>query len=245
MWTRITAALVALGVLAGGVAVAETRHVTGTATYLERMALPPGAVLEVYLRDVSRQDVAATELSSDRIEMQGVPTTFSLPYDPAGIDAAGSYAVHAEIRLNGRLLFISTTQTPVLTRGAGDTVEMVLSRVTSSVSGLEGTEWTVTQLGDQPIEMDRPPTLAFGLDGEFGAFGGCNTFRGQAQAQDGALTVSDNLAGTLMACRDAINVLERRFLDLLRDSSVYAQVGEELVLKDAGGAVLIRARPGV
>lgn len=37
---------------------------TGTVTYLQRVALPPGAIIEVQLADVSKQDVAATVIAS-------------------------------------------------------------------------------------------------------------------------------------------------------------------------------------
>jgi uncharacterized lipoprotein YbaY len=39
---------------------ATTATVTGTVTYLERIALPPDATVAVRLLDISRQDVAAT-----------------------------------------------------------------------------------------------------------------------------------------------------------------------------------------
>ena len=42
--------------------------VSGTATYRERMALPPDAVLEVKLQDVSLADAPAVELGSARID---------------------------------------------------------------------------------------------------------------------------------------------------------------------------------
>ena len=47
--------------------------VSGTATYRERMALPPDAVLEVKLQDVSLADAPAVELGSVRIENPGSP----------------------------------------------------------------------------------------------------------------------------------------------------------------------------
>jgi heat shock protein HslJ len=47
--------------------------VKGTATYRERMALPPGAVLEATLEDVSRADAAAEVIGQTRVEKPGNP----------------------------------------------------------------------------------------------------------------------------------------------------------------------------
>src|SRR5512134_1384757 len=94
--------------------------VTGTVTYLQRSALPPTAVIEVVLQDVSRMDAPAVTISSQRIEANGkqVPFSYELKYDPAQIDEKNTYAVRATIKDGGKLLFTSTTHTPVITRGA-------------------------------------------------------------------------------------------------------------------------------
>ena len=85
--------------------------VTGTVTYLERSALPPTAVIEVQLQDVSKMDAPAEVISTQTIEAQGkqVPFPYELKYDPAKIDPAHRYAVRATIKDGGKLLFTSTT----------------------------------------------------------------------------------------------------------------------------------------
>ena len=45
--------------------------VTGTVDYRERMALPPDAVVEVRLSDVSRQDVAAPVIAETTVLPEG------------------------------------------------------------------------------------------------------------------------------------------------------------------------------
>jgi putative lipoprotein len=47
--------------------------INGTATYRERMALPPDAVFEVTLEDISRADATADVLGRARIENPGNP----------------------------------------------------------------------------------------------------------------------------------------------------------------------------
>jgi uncharacterized lipoprotein YbaY len=97
--------------------------ITGTVTYLQRVALPPNAIVEVRLADVSKQDVAATVIASQTIETKGaqVPIPFELVYDPARIEERMDYAVSARITIDGKLAWISTTRNPVLTRGAPTT----------------------------------------------------------------------------------------------------------------------------
>jgi putative lipoprotein len=106
---------------------AEAR-VTGTVGYLQRVALPPGALITVKLVDVSRADAAAIVLGEQQIRAEGkqVPFAFSIPYDRGRIDPRMSYAVQARIEDGGKLLFISDRHYAVLTRGAPDSVDLVL-----------------------------------------------------------------------------------------------------------------------
>jgi uncharacterized lipoprotein YbaY/heat shock protein HslJ/uncharacterized lipoprotein NlpE involved in copper resistance len=124
--------------------------VSGTATYRERIALPPGAVLEVSLHDVSRADAPAKELGSVRIENLGNPPfEFEIPYPPEAIDDRHSYAVRATIRAGGKLLFTTDTSYPVLTRGACNEVELLLRR-----AGGEHRDARVGPLGELPATFE-------------------------------------------------------------------------------------------
>jgi len=105
-------------------------QVTGTLSYRERILLRPGTVAEVWLLDVSKMDVAAVELAHQVIENPGAPPIpFALGYDEADIDERLSYSVRATIKNGNRLLFTTDTHYPVLTRGAGDTVEIELKAI--------------------------------------------------------------------------------------------------------------------
>jgi uncharacterized lipoprotein YbaY len=110
----------------------ESSLVTGTVTYLLRIALPPNALIEVSLADVSRADAPARILASQTIQAgdRQVPFAFALPYDPAQIDSRFSYAVQARITVDGQLRFINTTRTPVITNGGPtEGVEVVVNPV--------------------------------------------------------------------------------------------------------------------
>ena len=105
-------------------------QVTGTLMYRERMALPPDAVAEVWLLDTSLADVPAVEIAYQRIEGRGnPPIPFVLEYDAQQIREGMQYGVRATIRHDGQLLFTSDTHYPVLTRGAGNTADLLLIRV--------------------------------------------------------------------------------------------------------------------
>jgi putative lipoprotein len=106
-------------------------HVTGTVTYLERVALPPKAVIKVQLVDVSRADAPAIALGEQIILADGkqVPFSFEIPFDPSKIEVNHTYAVQARIEEGGRLLFINDQLYAVITRDAPIHVDMVLRSV--------------------------------------------------------------------------------------------------------------------
>ncbi|NBA94523.1 YbaY family lipoprotein [Pseudomonas sp. R5(2019)] len=81
----------------------------GEVFYLQRIALPPAATLDVSLQDVSLADAPALTLARQSGPVKGqVPLPFHLTYDPAQIQPGHRYAVSARIELNGELLFINT-----------------------------------------------------------------------------------------------------------------------------------------
>jgi uncharacterized lipoprotein YbaY len=107
-----------------------TDVLTGTVTYRQRIALPPGRVIEVQLQDVSRADAAAEVLATQTITTSGknVPIPFELTYDPAQVDERFSYALSVRITVDGQLTWINTEHHAVLTRGAPTTgVEVVVA----------------------------------------------------------------------------------------------------------------------
>jgi putative lipoprotein len=106
--------------------------VTGTATYRERLALPPEAVFEATLQDVSRVGAPALLLGATRIESPGqVPIRFSIRYDPARVKPDRRYAVRARILLGDTVLFITEAGAPVLGASGATHVDLVLRRAGS------------------------------------------------------------------------------------------------------------------
>jgi copper homeostasis protein (lipoprotein) len=108
-------------------------QVSGTATYRERIALPPDAVFEATLEDVSRADAPAEVIGHARIERPAnPPIRFEIAYDPARIISSHRYAVRARILVGGKLFFVTDRSYPVLTGGHGNEVALLLRRATNT-----------------------------------------------------------------------------------------------------------------
>ena len=105
--------------------------VTGTVSYLQRMALPPNAILEVQLLDVSLADAPSKIIAEQSITLgqRQVPVPFSLKYDSSKIDEKHSYSISAKITVDGALRFISDTSYPVVTRGNPSQVDVIVKQV--------------------------------------------------------------------------------------------------------------------
>lgn len=104
--------------------------VTGTVTYLQRVALPPDAVIEVKLQDVSLADAPAKTIADQKITLgtRQVPVPFDLKFDPAKIDPKHSYSVRATILTEGQPRFITDKAYPVITQGNPSHVELILKQ---------------------------------------------------------------------------------------------------------------------
>jgi uncharacterized lipoprotein YbaY len=105
--------------------------VTGTMTYLQRMALPPDALIEVELQDVSLADAPAKTIADQKITLgnRQVPVPFELKFDPAKIDPKHSYSVRATILMEGRPRFVTDKAYPVITQGNPSHLELILKQV--------------------------------------------------------------------------------------------------------------------
>jgi len=109
---------------------ATAQTITGTATYRERMALPPAAVFEAVLEDVSRVDARAEVIASTRVPSPGnPPIAFTIAYDQARILPGRRYVVRASMLLDGKLQFTTDTAAPVITGGNPNRVSLMLRRV--------------------------------------------------------------------------------------------------------------------
>lgn len=100
--------------------ISEPGRISGTVTYLPRIALPTGAVVRIWIEDMSAEG-ATSIIVDETIAPEGrqVPIPFEIGYDPNEIDAERRYQAHAEIRSrDGILMWVTESPQPVITRGA-------------------------------------------------------------------------------------------------------------------------------
>lgn len=131
--------------------------VTGTVSYVERIALDPAAVIEVELQNVSSGVPAVVTSTQVNAEGRQVPIPFELPYDATMIDPAGTYLLYGRIRVNDVVTWATPTGVPVLTGGAAmSNVELIVSPVAATSGGsIQGTVTTARP----PVEMPAGAVL--------------------------------------------------------------------------------------
>jgi len=229
-------------------------QIDGTVTYRERMMLPPGALVEVQLQDVSRADALATVMATVKsVPETGPPYPFMIKYDPASIDSRMRYALRATISMGEKLMFTSTEYIDPFAGPQGEPVNIVVQRVAESVHhqslGLEGQPWMLATLGGEAAPAGtggKPLYIEFvAQDMRVGGFSGCNRYSGSyavdGLAEYGSPLVFSEMASTMMACADG-GELERSYLQILGLVTGYRIEGHSLSLL-AGPEVLATYRP--
>ncbi len=224
--------------------VAGRAQVTGTLMFRERIILRPGTVVEVSLLDTSRADAPATELARQVIENPDPPPIpFVLEYDEGAIDERFSYSVRAVVKRGDRLLLTTDTHYPVLTRGAGNSVELMLvapaarpSENSRADATLKNTYWKLISIAGEPYEhtsSNAEPRIQFSLgEDRLSGFTGCNDFTG-SYSVDGDRLELGVVAATRKACLEGMNI-EQRYLQALRAVDAYRISGNMLVLLEDG-----------
>lgn len=225
--------------------------VTGTAAYRERIALPPDAVFEVTLQDVSRAGAPAKVIGRSTLDPAGQPPFhFGVAYQDQAIEPGHRYAVRAVIRQHGRLLFTTDTHVPALD---GSNAPLQLQLVSASRgegkpsaqvpdSPLRGTYWKLTRIGDAPVsvaEHQREPHLILATDeARLSGNGGCNSLMGGFEVDGDQLRIK-GLAGTMMACAQGM-AQETQILRALETVRRYRIAGHQLDLLGADNVVVAR-----
>ncbi|MEX1324451.1 MAG: YbaY family lipoprotein [Synechococcaceae cyanobacterium] len=225
--------------------------VTGTATYRERIALPPDAEFEVVIQDVARADAPATVIGRQRIAPAGQPPfRFAIPYEESAVSPRGRYSLRATVRHQGRLLFTTDTFTPVLD-GSNQPVELLLKRVSGLVTAeqvderrqqvvpLRGTSWRLLAIAGPTVTLPEPPARPIALElsadePRLAASAGCNRLIGGFSLEGDMLRFSQ-LASTQMACGPELMALERRFTEALTNVRRWSIDKRSLLLQDARG----------
>lgn len=203
--------------------------ITGTVSYLPRIALPPDAIVEVSLVDVSRADAPAITLSSQKIVSGGrqVPFPFTLLYDSEQINPQFSYAVQSRITVGGDLKFVTTARFPVITNGYPTEVEVQVEpippiaaaeeiRVTSAVWQLEQIRY---RDGVQLVPASPSSyTLEFMANGNLAIRADCNQVSGSYTQNDSGLTIELGPT-TLAAC--APESIDQDYVQALQNANIH------------------------
>ncbi|MGH9341222.1 MAG: META domain-containing protein [Acidobacteriota bacterium] len=112
--------------------------------------------------------------------------------------------------------------------------------------GLANTEWTLTSFGtagEEPSLVEGTTiTLIFESETRAGGFGGCNSYGGDYQAQDGKISFSD-IVSTLKACLDEnATQQEQRYFSALQSAGTFELADDQLTIFYDDGQSLVFER---
>jgi putative lipoprotein len=221
-------------------------RISGTVSYRERIAMPPGYVVRVELLDISRQDAPSETLAAIELtRSHQVPVAYQLAFDESRIDPRHRYAVRAQIQVDGRLLFTSTQINLVITGGAAREANIWVQRIGSPKVDAEAAsltfagEWLAEDIGGRGIIDNLQSTLRFDANALVSGLGGCNRFRGSYSSSGSNLRFGP-LAATRIACVPAMMNQEARFFAALAGVRSTRIEGPFLLLYSADGTQLVK-----
>ncbi|ODT78350.1 MAG: hypothetical protein ABS76_24260 [Pelagibacterium sp. SCN 64-44] len=223
-------------------AMADAITLTGTVTYHERMALPPGAQLRVTL--VALPSGEAVAGASAAIPAKGqVPLEFTL--DVRSQLGGPAYGLLAEISAGGRVLFRNARPVSV-DPASGQPVQIVVQSMPRTPieplplppPELIDITWKTTSIGGRPVLEARPVTLSIAADQRASGHGGCNNYFAEASIVGTTISFGP-AAATRMACPPEVMAQENAYFTALAAVASFALDGTSLRLLDAAGVPLI------
>ena len=88
--------------------VEKMETITGTVTYFQRIAMPPGAVVEVKLVE-ARKRKNKTIVEKKVMNPGQIPVPFTLAYTPKEMPPGRKYSVQARILVDGKAWYVTQT----------------------------------------------------------------------------------------------------------------------------------------
>jgi putative lipoprotein len=224
-------------------ALAAGRSLAGKLSYRERIALPPEALLEVRLVDVSLADAPARSLAATRVKTRHrLPIPYRLRFDAAKILPGHAYALEARITVKGKLWFTTTARHAVFTGKPDETdIRVELVKSASAAPLPWNGRWLTESIRNRGVIDDLQTVLEIAADGKVSGSSGCNRISGKMTI-DGAHMSFGPIASTRMACAPAIMDQESKFLAALGATRSW-QIDEQqdkLILIDAQGVTVLR-----
>ncbi len=109
----------------------------------------------------------------------------------------------------------------------------------ASGGSLAGPVWGLTELMGRGLVPKTAISAEFTSDGKVSGSAGCNRYAGTYTTSGNNITMSSQLASTMMSCAQAINLQENVYLKTLAAVKTYAVTGDQLALKDANNNNLL------
>jgi len=224
--------------------------VSGVALARERVVLPPEAVFEATLLDVTNPDIPPVVLGHQRRSPAGqAPYAIWIPYPSARFVPKGRYEVRATVTLEGRLLLATDQRHPVPQDAAFRRVDVQLQRLQPQSATVEAgvplalTYWKLTEMEGEALP--RPAEGAAGAhlvlqadEPRATGSGGCNRFLADYGVQ-GARLRFDRLVSNITLCLKT-SAVETRFFEALLLVQSFQQQGTQLILRGSDGRTLLR-----
>ncbi|UYO01091.1 MAG: META domain-containing protein [Devosia sp.] len=237
---------------------AQPVSLSGTVTYRERMALPPGASLTIAVVTLGGNSVIASAHSAVVAGSQP-PLDFTLNLRSQSVHSAGKVGLVATISHGGTPLFRNAVPVPVdLSRPDGYAI--MVQRLPAPPPPAEPppapepepepeddmpidaelleTVWVVTSIGGRPVSAERPATLSIALDRRAGGTSGCNSYFSEAVIEADTIAFSA-AAATRMACAPELMEQESAYFAALAAVRFYQVEGNSLRLLDAARVPLV------
>lgn len=220
----------------GSTAVESNSTVTGSVSYLERVALPAGAVVDVDLLDSASKVVASARITTAG---EQVPIPFVIEYDPNKINENERYSLSARISVGNQPWWVSTDFVPALTYGAGKFGINIIVRPASaqvapssgaSVS-LANTEYKMVSFNGKEVPDDAAYTVSFTADERINAKF-CNDMSGKYTFVNGV--ISGTMMQTLKLCimPEGVMDAETVFGSMIGTGANLSVEGNNLTLSD-------------
>lgn len=225
----------------GSTASATTLYLKGDVVYLERMALPKNAQVEVTLADVSLADNSAPIIAKSKVTPNvGSPIPYELQFDSDAIRLGHSYALHADITIDGNLLFSTIEPKPIFVGKENDTqimVQRTTERASTSISKELTGEWKIVSVKGKKTQGNS--VLDIQDNGRIAGTAGCNRFGGNIKIEEKKISFGQMIS-TQMACSEALMQQERNILQEFGQAVIFKVVNNELILCDQKGNELIK-----
>ncbi|MDX8448368.1 YbaY family lipoprotein [Mesorhizobium captivum] len=222
---------------------AAEKTIAGEATYRERIALPPNAVLSVELADVSLADAPATIIGQRKIVPAGqVPIKFEISFDPQVIKPGRTYALQARITVDGRLLFITDTRQQVDPLDGKPQIlvlKMAAPATEPDTAALYGQSWLIEYIDGIGVIAEPQATFRVSEAGKAGGKGPCNSYFATAKVDGDKIAIGD-IGSTKMACAPDVMAQEKALFDALGKAASYHIDAGKLLIADKDDRVILR-----